>query len=136
MLQLQKLVKTINLEMEPTNLGFKLNMDEFEFGKSVKIIFEKSNDERDSEATSWLSECLIAGAANIEDLRKKRTLGVARRVLRGADREKLLVGTNYEVIEVDVESGVLDRDDFMEIRSSTLDDDRAPDVLYVFSVVE
>ena len=124
------------LEMEPTNLGFKLNMDEFEFGKSVKIIFEKYNDERDSEVTSWLSECLIAGAANIEDLRKKRTLGVARRVLQGADREKLLVGTNYEVIEVDIESGVLDRDDFMEIRSSTSDDDRAPDVLYVFSVVE
>ena len=123
-------------EMETTNLGFKIDLHEFEFGEQVIIVFEKNTPETTNMAINWFSECLISGSKNIEDLRKKRTLGVSRRILSGSDRERCVVGNNYEIMEINIESGLLGSKDIMEIRSSTSDDVRMPETLYIYSIVE
>ena len=63
-----------------------------------------------------MDQALISNKEMIADLRRKRTLGVNRKLLSTEEREKLNLGEGYLVYLVDFEGSLLKQGDFLSIR--------------------
>ena len=95
---------------------FSFDLSEYPDLKQLVVVIEPSSENDNQALKSAMDQALISNKEMIADLRRKRTLGVTRKLLSTTEREKLNIGEGYLAYLVDFEGSLLKQGDFLSIR--------------------
>ena len=115
---LTKITNTYHLiDFEKLESSFELDLKVAEEDSWIYLVLEQPAGVSASETWAWLQECLIANVQIVEELKKRRTLGVARKLLQGQEVIDFEVGERVVIVGLKLEADLLGSRDRLGIRS-------------------
>jgi type VI secretion system protein ImpJ len=104
------------IEFDRQENSFNIDLSQYHDLKRIIVVIEYSNETGTVSSKSLLDQALISNKEMIDDLRRKRTLGVPRYILTTAERESLDIGDGYTAFAVNYEGSLLQPGDLLNIR--------------------
>ena len=95
------------IEFENLEGSFELDLKIAEENSWIYLVLERSAGISAAETWVWLQDCLIADVQIVEELKKRRTLGVARKLLQGQEVIEFEVGERVVIAGLKLETDLL-----------------------------
>jgi type VI secretion system protein ImpJ len=96
--------------------GFSIDLSQHEVSKRVYVVVQSDDPSGAAGAAETVRQALIGSTEVIADLRRKRTLGARRSLLPRDSVERLGLGRDTQVLEVEFDGSLLSARDLLEIR--------------------
>ena len=121
------------IEFEKLESSFELDLEVAEGNSWIYLVLEPSAGISAAETWSWLQECLIADVQIVEELKKRRTLGVARKLLQGQEVIDFEVGERAVIVGLKLEADLLGPGDRLGIRSPNSSSNSTPKTISLYN---
>lgn len=114
---LSRIRKTFQLiDFDQNEGGFSIDLSRYDVSNNVLVAVQTDDPSGTAMAAETVRQALIGNAEVIVDLRRKRTLGARRSLLPRGAVERLGLGRDTQVIEVEFDGSLLSARDLLEIR--------------------
>ena len=121
------------IEFDKLEGSFELDLQGAEENSWLYLVVEPSPGIAAVDTWEWVRECLIADARIVDDLKKRRTLGVERKLVQGTEAIDFEVGEKAVIVSIKLATDILGPDDRLSIRSQGSPSNIVPKAISLYS---